>query len=900
MSSSSGGQRPSERLFHEALDHPAHERDRWVRSQCGGDEPLLREVLELLELHEQNADGALDLDPPEVTIEQPPVRIGRYTIVGLLGTGGMSSVYEAVHQATSTRIALKVIRVGLATARQRVRFQLEAELLARLNHPHIAHFKDAGQSEAEYADGSRTPRSYIAMEYVDGVPIHRYALEHNLSQHDRVELISIVARAVQHAHERGVIHRDLKPANILVSPAPDGTLGTPKVVDFGIAKLTSPDRAVTVSGLILGTPNYMSPEQLSGKHKLVGPASDVYGLGAVLYELLAGRPPVESPSGLSPSAVFAMLQAEPTRVINLKSDVPRDLDAVVHRALERSIDRRYPTAREFADDLDRWLTNRPVVARPPTITDRFRLQLRRRPRLTVGVLVGGVALLTLGSTAGWQAWRAIQAERVARQQLAEAIAERARADEQSRIAEAVQAFLARDILAAAGSERQIELGLKPNPDIKLTEVLDRAVRELDAGRLTSQPAVEAAIRTTIANAFLSLGLAERALPHAQGGSDLFDANPQSDAASRVMARATLGTCLSQSGKLTEAITVLRGALDAARDQLGPDHRQTLITTQKLASALGRTGETKESLTLAIDAASRMKRTLGPTDPDTILAIITVGNLAPEPKRVKDLAELKATYESARAALGDENPSTLALLASIGRTHMAQAQWAEAEKVYVPLCEISARVLGPEHETTLARQNNLALAYSSQGRLPEAIAIFESVLKSRRARGTGDDAALLSTLQNLGAARMRSGDLAGAAADMENAAEVRTRLLGADHRDTLMGLSNLAEVYRRAKQLDRADTLIQDVIKRMDATLGQDHEFTILARGLTAQIFIDRGQPQAAEAIYREQWDRAKAAFGPDSRLAKKVQTDLAKCLTAQGRKEEADALRPSPVAPAKP
>lgn len=892
--------RRSEELFLEALDIPSQQREQWLQARCEGDDALRDEVLELLDLHEQNADGVLDLDPPEAVVEQAPIRIGRYRIVRLLGTGGMSSVYEAVHQTTSTHTALKVIRVGLATARQRARFQIEAELLARLNHPHIAHFKDAGQSEAEYADGSHTPRSYIAMEYVDGVPIHKFAADRNLTRHQRVRLISMVARAVQHAHERGIIHRDLKPANILVSPAPDGSLGTPKVVDFGIAKLVRADRAVTVSGLIMGTPNYMSPEQLSGKHRLVGPASDVYGLGAVLYELLAGRPPIESPSGLSPSAVFAMLQAEPTRVINLKSDVPRDLDAVVHRALERSIDRRYSSAREFADDLDRWLNNRPVEARPPTITDRFRLQLRRRPRLTVGILVGGVALLSLGSVAAWQAWRAVRAERVAREQLAQALFEKTRADEQARIAEAVQTFLSRDILAAAGSERQIELGLKPNPDLKLTEVLDRAVRELDAGRLTSQPAVEAAIRTTIASAFLSLGLPDRALPHAQRGSNLFDANPQSDTSSRVIARATLGTCLSRSGKFAEAVNVLRAALDLARQHLGPDDRQTLITTQKLAMALSRTGETKESLPLAIDAAARMKRVLGPTDPDTLTAIITVGDLAPEPKRVKDLAELQATYEAARTTLGDENPATLTLLNSIARTHMALAQWAEAEKIYVPLCEISARVLGPDHDLTLSRQNNLALAYSSQGRLPEAIAIFESVLKARRARGTGDDAALLNTLQNLGAARMRSGDLPGAAADIESAAEIRARVLGADHRDTLMGLSNLAEVYRRAKQLDRAETLADDVINRMDATIGPDHEFTILARGLTAQILIDRGQFQPAEAIYREQWDRAKAAFGPESRLAKKLQTDLAKCLTAQGRKEEADALRNAPIAPAKP
>ncbi|MBY0263341.1 MAG: serine/threonine protein kinase, partial [Phycisphaerales bacterium] len=295
-----------ERLFQQALDQPAALREAWLQEH-GRDNPALRaEVQALLRLDAQNADGLLEGVRNGAFAEQVPERIGAYAVSRLLAQGGMSAVFDAVHATTGARAAVKLIRVGMATPRQQARFQLESELLATLNHRSIARLFDAGKAEAVYPDGTSARRSFIAMEFVEGESISRHCQRHALALNQRVRLMLGVARAVQHAHERGVVHRDLKPDNILVTaPDREHPIGSPKVVDFGIAKLMSPGRNATVPGVIMGTLNYMSPEQMGGRGTEVGPASDVYALGAVLYELLAGRPPIEAPSTLSPGAALA-------------------------------------------------------------------------------------------------------------------------------------------------------------------------------------------------------------------------------------------------------------------------------------------------------------------------------------------------------------------------------------------------------------------------------------------------------------------------------------------------------------------------------------------------------------------------------------------------------------------
>ncbi len=384
-------------LFVEACDLDASERRAFLDRECGEDHALRREVESLLgedkkqELRETMLDSGGFLRAAAASFAAPldaGDRIGRYRILGVLGVGGMGAVYEAEQDEPRRRVAIKVLGPGVGSVSTAFleRFRHEAQVLGRLQHPGIAQIFEAGTFEH---DGSSQP--FIAMEKVQGHALDLDADARKLDARARVELVAQVCDAVDHAHEKGVVHRDLKPANILVDPS-----GQPKVLDFGVARVTAKDTLIqtlhTSAGQLIGTLQYMSPEQVSGDPNAVDRRSDVYALGVILYELLTGKAPYDLSNRTIPDAARIIHDVEPTRLARHDRNLRGDIETIVTRALTKEREHRYATAAALAADLRRYLRDEAIVARPPSTFEQARRFARRNKGLTAGVVIAFVAL----------------------------------------------------------------------------------------------------------------------------------------------------------------------------------------------------------------------------------------------------------------------------------------------------------------------------------------------------------------------------------------------------------------------------------------------------------------------------------------------------------------------------
>jgi predicted Ser/Thr protein kinase len=430
---------PVQALFDQALDLPPEERSAFLDAACADDAALRAEVESLLACDagpQDDRESRLQcpllrpwqdwslLDEPAAGAVLPE-SVGRYRVLRLLGAGGMGAVYEAEQDNPRRAVALKVIRPGLVASSVVKRFTQEAQILGRLHHPGIAQV---------YAAGLAAGQPYFAMELIAGRPLDEYARIQRLEPPARLELVAKVCDAVQHAHEKGVIHRDLKPGNILVEAS-----GQPKVLDFGVARATNADvRATTAgteAGQLVGTLAYMSPEQVAADPAALDGRSDVYALGVILYELLAGRLPYQLENRPLPEAARLIREEEPTRLGAVDTHLRGDVETIVARALEKDRARRYPSAGALADDLRRHLHHEPIRARPTSALYQLRKYARRHPAFVSGLLAFAGALV-VGTI--FSVYYAVRADRSATE-----------ADVQSRAALA-QAYRARLAAACAG------------------------------------------------------------------------------------------------------------------------------------------------------------------------------------------------------------------------------------------------------------------------------------------------------------------------------------------------------------------------------------------------------------------------------------------------------------------
>lgn len=336
---------------------------------------------------EDSGKGSMP-EPGKFVTSGIPSEIGRYKILGVIGAGGMGAVYEAMQEAPRRRVALKVIKAGAASEMALHRFQFEAQTLAKLSHPNIAQIYEAGTWENE---GIEVP--FFAMEYIPGAQgVVRYVLKHNLSMQDRLALYEKICDAVHHAHQKGVIHRDLKPDNILVD-----SKGNPKIIDFGVARATDADLAVTTMqttmGQLIGTLQYMSPEQCDAEPEMIDTRSDVYALGVILFQLLSGELPYDLRKRAIHEAVRVIKEDRPTSIRTINVTLRGDIDTITMKALEKDRDQRYQSAAELGRDIHRFLNSEPILARPLSISYQLRLFTKKYKRTCAAVVLLALSIV---------------------------------------------------------------------------------------------------------------------------------------------------------------------------------------------------------------------------------------------------------------------------------------------------------------------------------------------------------------------------------------------------------------------------------------------------------------------------------------------------------------------------
>jgi tetratricopeptide (TPR) repeat protein len=764
-------------LFVEALDLEEADRAAFLDRRCGDDATLRAEVGALLAT---DAETASFLDAPMLSRATVPEQIGRYRICRVIASGGMGMVYEAQQDHPQRLVALKVLRRDAASPSALKRFKHETEILGRLKHPNIAQVYDAGTFDE---GGGAQP--YFAMELVKGRPLTAYCDAKKLGTRQRLQLFARICDAVQHAHQRGIIHRDLKPDNVLVD---DG--GEPKILDFGVARTTDHDIRVTTLrtdvGMLVGTVPYMSPEQVAGDPHELDMRSDVYALGVLLYELLAGCLPHDVTDKPIPEAVRIIGQEDPTPLSSVNRQFRGDLDTIAAKALERDKERRYESAAALAADVRHFLADEPIVARPASALYQLRKFARRNKALVGAVTVAFVALAA-GTV-------------VATSQAVRASAEAARA-------RTVQAYLGEMI----GATDFIEAGRR----LTTEAVLDRAVAGID-DRFADEPLAEAAVRQLIGQSYASMSELEKAeqqlrLAFEIRGELLGPEHPETLASAH-----SIGETLRAGFRWDEAETALREVVEARRRVLGEDHPDTLWSMSVLARVLNVQKKLDEAADLARRAHQGLVARLGDGDVRSLQAkyVWTVSLV-----RRGRLDEAERSHysevETARRTLGEEHWLTLELTRELGGfLWLLRGNWDAAEPLLVSALETNRRLFGEDDHTTLHWMWGYGWFLVQHGEPERGEPLLRRGVEGlRRVLGLRNPKTILAVL-HLAQLEHMQGRYVEAAALYREALDVVRETRGPDHPETLRVMSELAWALIVGEDgLDEAESLLREALPK---------------------------------------------------------------------------------------
>ncbi len=835
-----------------------------------------------------------------------------YEIEKELGRGGMGVVYKAKQKGLDRTVALKMIlKADFATSEQKLRFQIEAENAARVQHPNIVQVFEIGEHHGQ---------PYFAQEFIDGGSLADWLKKGRMSTAEAAAFIETLARAMHTAHAQGIIHRDLKPANVLLtSPGRESGEFTPKITDFGLAKRLDQTEHLTGSHAVMGTPTYMSPEQAQGKTKFVGPAADQYALGVIFYQLLTGKVPFEADT--IPNLLIKITTDEPASPRNINPSIPHDLQVICLKCLEKDATKRYLTAEALAEDLRNWREHRPITARPATRLERVTKWCRRYPAIAALIVVSTLAAVIASGLAWWAVAAERQAEANERQalrerDLKEKQRQRAEAneklaedrlvqvEEEKQIATAVSDFLQYKLLGQLDPKQQANLLLalgrreeERDPDPKLSVLLSRAAAELAPDKIEAnfpkQPLLQAALLQTVGNTYTAIGGKDNdqyalAISFLERAAKLRKQHLGADHPSTLTTLNNLAAVYQAAGRLPEAIRLFEQVRDAFDQKLGADHPDTLGTLHNLAVAYRDAGRLPEAIRLFEQVRDAFDQKLGADHPDTLS---TLNNLAYAYQAAGRLPEAIRLYEQVRAAvvqpLGADHPYTLRTLNNLALAYLAAGRLPAAIRLFEQVRDARVAKLGADHPDTLTTLHNLAGAYQAAGRLAETNRLYEQVRDARVAKLGADHPSTLTTLHNLAGAYRAAGRLPEAIRLLEQVRAAQVPKLGADHPDTLSTLANLAVAYQAAGRLPEAIRLYEQVRDARVHKLGADHPDTLGTLGNLAGAYYQAGRLPEAIRLYEQVRDARVTKLGADHPDTLTTMHNLAVAYQAAGRLPEA-------------
>ncbi len=790
-----------------------------------------------------------------------PDTIGPYRIIKKLGEGGMGSVYLAEQEKPlRRRVAIKLIKLGMDTRGVLARFDAERQALALMNHPNIALVLDAGVS----SDG----RPYFVMEYVEGACITKYCDQQRMDLASRLRLFGSVCQAIHHAHQKGVIHRDIKPSNVLVGEE-DGC-AIPKVIDFGVAKATNQrlteHTLCTEMGVIIGTPEYVSPEQAGPNTSDIDTRTDIYSLGVLLYELLVGALPLESDSfrRLAPNELHRLVREHDppkpttrltglgaraeeaarnrgTDVRTLRRDVHGDLEWIVMKCLEKDRDRRYPSVAELEADIIHYTRHEPVNAGPPSkayLVSRF--VRRNRVLVTSTVVVLVILMAGIVSTLTF----AIRESR------------------QRQTAQAIADFLNHEILASADPEYE------PNRDITLREVLDRAATSMQI-QFEGTPLVAASIHETIGNAYLGLGAYVAAGRHLREAIQRRTNALGAKHPKTLEVRYQLGAVLIEEGRIDEAermfLDILKYADIAREEQL------SLRARLALGDIHDRRGELEDAERLWLEVLDDQRRNHLDEDELTLTALNNLGLLLRGQARY-DEAEpmLREAFDTRARTLGDSHPSTILSAASLGWLYVQMGKYDEAEQLLGDAVHQAGDVFGQEHPRTLSYMSLQAGLYEVTTRQEKALALNRFILQSRQRVLGRDHPDTLSARNTLAQQLVVMDRLSEAEPLWVDTLEATERIHGPNHPSTLAAYHGLSGVRRRLGKLAAALELSSQAVSRARKHLAAGHWYVGAFLTNHGQVLADlKRNDEAADAL-NEAIRIIQTAFGVNHARTQRV------------------------------
>lgn len=751
-------------------------------------------------------------------------KVGPYRILRKIGEGGMGEVYLAEQTEPIRRqVAVKVIRKGLDSSRVVARFEAERQALAMMEHSSIARVFDAGATDEGIP--------FFVMEYVPGVPITQYCDRERLSIEERLSLFVTVCEGVQHAHHKAIIHRDLKPTNILVV-FQDGR-PVPKIIDFGVAKATSrrltEKTLFTEHGQLIGTPEYMSPEQADLNNQNIDTRTDVYSLGVLLYELLSGALPFD-PKELRSSGFEAIrkkiIDEEPalpsqrlSTILSTSSEpaarrrtephtlmrrIRGDLDWIVMRAMEKDRRRRYNSPSELAADIQRHLSDEPVLASPPSLAYRAQKFARRHKTLvaSIGVLFAMLAILSASMT--YQAYRIS--------------AERDRANLEMEVAREVTAFLtdlfrSSDPFVATGEE------------LTVRQLLDRGAERIQAS-ISADPIIKAQLLRTISKAYGNLGQYGQAEALSREATGLLTESLGDGHPDVLEARGTLGSLIWRQGRASEAEPILTEVYRAKTELYGKNHLATADAANNLANLYLTEGRYSEAERLYLEALELRTQLLGSDHPDTLGPAHNLANVYSNLKRVEEAKEIFArVYQGRLRSQGPNHPHTLGAASSLADLLRQSGDYQEAERLYDETLKRRRQVLGDSHPDTLTTLNNLAGLYEDTGRLAEAESLYVETLRTRE------------------------------------------RVLGADHPQTIISVYNLGNFYFQHERHNEAEPWLLRAIDAWNRTLRPGHPHHQRVRNTLARLCYMKKDFALAEKYFLEELSGWRAASPDDPKVS---------------------------------